>query len=38
VISSDKELTGLMADDLGLAVNPGVEGGLPVHADGVRTI
>jgi hypothetical protein len=33
-----KQLAGLMADELGLAVNPGAELGLPVHTDGVRTI
>ncbi|MCO8277509.1 enhanced serine sensitivity protein SseB [Actinoplanes sp. TRM 88003] len=33
-----RQLAGLMADELGLAVNPGAELGLPVRADGVRTI
>jgi len=33
-----KQLAGLMADELGLAVNPDAELGLPVHSDGVRTI
>jgi hypothetical protein len=33
-----RELAGIMSDELGLAVNPGAEHGLPVHADGVRVI
>ena len=33
-----RELAGIMPDELGLAVNPGAELGLPVHADGVRVI
>lgn len=33
-----KELAALMADELGLAVNPGADLGLPVRADGVRVI
>jgi hypothetical protein len=32
------ELAGLMADELGLAINPGAELGLPVRPDGVRTL
>jgi hypothetical protein len=33
-----KDLAGLMAEELGLAVNPGAELGLPIHADGVRVL
>jgi hypothetical protein len=33
-----KELAGLMADELGLAVNPGAELGLPIRADGIRVL
>lgn len=33
-----RQLAALMAGELGLAVNPGAELGLPVTADGVRTI
>ncbi|MGK5683099.1 enhanced serine sensitivity protein SseB [Actinoplanes sp. URMC 104] len=33
-----RQLAGLMAAELGLAVNPGAELGLPIRADGVRTI
>lgn len=33
-----KDLAALMAEELGLAVNPGAELGLPVNADGVRVL
>jgi SseB protein C-terminal domain/SseB protein N-terminal domain len=33
-----RELAGMMAEDLGLAVNPGGEVGLPVRPEGVRSM